>query len=319
MTEQIIPEAAADIKVPILPYRSRPLLKIQDGCNLSCSFCIIPRVRGKSRSMPLKDILGRMKILADEDCREVVLTGIHICSYGQDLSPKTSFLDLLERLEGMDDLMKVRLSSLDPRLLSAPLLSHLVSSEKICPHFHLSLQHGSDRILSMMGRKSHVGEYKEILTYLHCHLPQASLGADIIVGFPGESEEDFLRMRDFLARSPLTYFHVFSYSPRPGTPASFRPQVEEKKKKERAALLRMLSRQKNLRFRRQFLERELDAVAVRNKKDSAEVLTSNYIKVSLPCGTLREGQAVRIRLVRTNDRETIGQVSGTRSHVSAGF
>jgi threonylcarbamoyladenosine tRNA methylthiotransferase MtaB len=205
----------------------------------------------------------------------------------------------LAAIEGM---CRVRLSSLDPRFLDEALGNFLTSSPNICPHFHLSLQHGSDRILRLMGRSSRVSEYVRILSRLREGSPAAALGADIICGFPGESDEDFAGLHDFLMNSPLNYFHVFSYSPRPRTPAESWPHVGEDLKRERSALLRTLSEEKRRAFRLSFLGRELDGIVVKKNGGAGEVLTSNYIDVCVPyCpNELREEVKVRITQVEGN-------------------
>jgi threonylcarbamoyladenosine tRNA methylthiotransferase MtaB len=305
---QILSNAEAVPEGGAQPYRSRALIKVQDGCNMSCSFCIIPRVRGRSASVPKDVILGRMRRLAEDGFSEIVLTGIHLCSYGRDLKPPSSLLDLLQEIEALDGTARVRLSSLDPRLLPDPLLGHLTTSKKICPHFHLSLQHGSEAVLRRMGRQSTVAEYRDKISSLREHSPQAGIGADIIAGFPGETEEDFEQMVEFLSETPLTYFHVFSYSPRPGTEAADWPQVDDKKKKERAALLRKLSRQKNLAFRSLFLGQELEAIVIEKQGAAADVLTSNYIQIRVPACPAEEGQRVRVKPDRVTERETSGTI-----------
>lgn len=308
LVEKILSEIEPQKSVDVLPFRSRALLKVQDGCNLSCSYCIIPSVRGKSVSLPKEEVLSRSKRLAEEGFKEIILTGIHLCSFGLDLKPKSSLLDLLRDMENIEKLNRVRLSSLDPRLLSSPLADEVCASRKICPHFHLSLQHGSDSILQMMGRESRLAEYKELLASLRSQSPAASLGADIIVGFPRETDDDFSQVYEFLENSPLTYFHVFSYSPRPGTPSSRWPQVEEKKKKERAALLRELSREKNFYFRCLFEGKSLEAVVIKKDDGSAEALTPNYIKVFLPSCPPGEGEEVRLKINRVSEEGTIGEI-----------
>jgi len=305
---QILSNAEAAPEAGSQAYRSRALIKVQDGCNMSCSFCIIPRVRGRSASVPKDVILGRMRRLAEDGFSEIVLTGIHLCSYGRDLKPPSSLLDLLQEIEALDGTVKIRLSSLDPRLLPAPLLGHLTASKKICPHFHLSLQHGSEAVLRRMGRQSTVAEYRDTISSLRELSPQAGIGADIIAGFPGETEEDFEQMVEFLTGMPLTYFHVFSYSPRPGTEAADWPQVDDKKKKERAALLRKISRQKNLASRSLFLGQELEAVVIEKEDGTAVVLTSNYIQIRVPACPAEEGQRVRVKPDRVTERETSGTI-----------
>lgn len=291
-------------------FRSRAFLKVQDGCNFRCTFCIIPSVRGRSVSLKKSKALSLIREFVSQGFREIVLTGIHLCSYGRDLEPRSSFLRLLQDIECLDGAFKVRLSSLDPRYLETSLIEHLISSDKLCPHFHLSLQSGSDSILSQMGRKISVEEYKEILRRLRERSPQASLGADVIVGFPGETEADFIQTRKFLEQSPLTYFHVFSYSPRPGTVASSWKQVDGRLKKKRAFLLRELSKKKNFGFRLPFVDQECEAIVVKKGKARDEVLTSNYLKVFVPPSPFGKKEAVRVRVIEVSSRETKGQIVG---------
>ncbi len=191
------------------------------------------------------------------------------------------------------------------------LLEFIAGEDKICSHFHLSLQHASPGVLKKMGRRSRPEEYLEILNYLHDQRPEASLGADIITGFPEESEEDYLFLKKFLETSPLTYFHVFSYSPRPGTPAARWPGVPEKIKKDRADGLRKISREKNLAFKLKFLNQARRAIVVRKKGDRAEALTDNYIKVILTGNKSQEAglrQLVPVRINRVTATEVTGEV-----------
>ena len=292
----------------VSPFRSRASVKIQDGCNFQCTFCIIPSVRGKSVSLEKREILDRIKEFISQGFKEIVLTGIHLCSYGLDLNTKSSLLELLLDIESLNGLRRLRLSSLDPRFLSPSLVEHITGREKICPHFHLSLQSGSDDILQRMGRKIRVEDYNNILACLREKSPQSSLGADIIVGFPGETGDDFIQTYSFLEQSPLTYFHVFSYSPRPGTIAASWQQVNSKVKKERARLLRDLSRRKNADFRRLFLGKECEAVVIKKGKPGAEVLTSNYFKVFIPSCPQDEGKEVRVKISKVDAGKTTGQI-----------
>ena len=297
----------------ISPFRSRASVKIQDGCNFRCTFCIIPSVRGRSVSLDKRELLARIKEFINQGFKEIVLTGIHLCSYGLDLSAKSSLLELLRDIESLKGIRKLRLSSLDPRFLSSSLIEHITASEKVCPHFHLSLQSGSDDIVHRMGRKIRIEDYKNILTYLREESPRASLGADIIVGFPGETEEDFSQTYRFLEQSPLTYLHVFSYSPRPGTVAASWQQVNGKVKKERSGLLRDLSSRKNTNFRRLFVGKECEAIVIKKKEGGAEVLTSNYFKVFIPSCSQDEGKEVRVKIRKVDTGKTTGQIVNSSS------
>ncbi|MCX8160313.1 MAG: tRNA (N(6)-L-threonylcarbamoyladenosine(37)-C(2))-methylthiotransferase MtaB [Candidatus Saccharicenans sp.] len=291
-------------------FRSRALVKVQDGCDAHCTFCIIPSLRGKSRSRPLEQVVECARAVTERGYQEIVLAGIHLCAYGLDQEPQKSLLDLLQALVAIKDLRMIRLSSLDPRLLPRPLLECLVTEEKICPHFHLSLQHASEPVLRRMGRKSTPAEYLEILNFLRTGRPEASLGADIIVGFPGEEEADFIFLRDFLRDSPLNYFHVFSFSPRAGTPAAGWKQVPENIRKKRSEELRRLSREKNLAFKESFIGRELAGIVIKKRETSFEVLTGNYLKVMVEGRPdLRPGQLVRVVITEVGPVISRGRVS----------
>ncbi len=289
-------------------FRSRALIKIQDGCSHACTFCLIPQVRGPSRSRPAPEILERIKELIHKGYKEIILSGIHLTSYGEENASFCSLLDLLKQITRLDNLGRIRLSSLDPRSMNDDLIDFIAGHEKICQHFHLSLQHASSRLLRLMGRKGDPEDYQRILERLRKKSPYASLGADIIVGFPGETEEDFNFLENFIAYSPLTYLHVFPYSPRPGTPASLWPQIEAKIKKERARRLRNLSCLKNFSFRQSLLGLVFEGLAIGRKNESeAEVLTQNYLKVRVE-GKLKAGEKVAVKIEEVKPEITRGSL-----------
>lgn len=289
------------------PLRSRALLKVQDGCDLRCTYCIVPSVRGPSRSFGREEILARARRLIAQGFREIVLCGIHLSCYGLDRDPKDSLAGLLGDLAELEGLGRLRLSSLDPRHLDDKLIGLITGSPRVCPHFHLSLQHASDRILKRMGRRSNAAGYSRILERLRERSPEAALGADIIVGFPGEEEKDFERLRGFVAQSPLDYLHVFTYSPRPGTRAASWPQVEDTEKRRRSALLRTVAEDKRRAFRERFMGRELMGIIIRKGAQGVEVLTSNYIKVLVPSCSGRPGDEVKVRIRRVESKLTGGE------------
>lgn len=307
ITTEILSLTSPRDEISTSAFRSRALVKVQDGCNFRCTFCVIPSVRGESVSVGKREIIARIKELSAQGFKEIVLTGIHLSSYGLDLKPRSSLLELLREISDIEGLSRIRLSSLDPRFLKPSLVELITTSEKICPHFHLSLQSGSDEILSRMGRRSKVEAYNEILSSLREKSPHASLGADIIAGFPGETEEEFEHTCAFLRQSPLTYFHVFSYSARPGTAAASWQQVHDREKKERAALLRKISRTKNTNFRRNFLGKECEAIVVKKKKTRDEVLTSNYLRVCAPSSPYSEKDEVKVLITHVDEQETRGK------------
>jgi threonylcarbamoyladenosine tRNA methylthiotransferase MtaB len=265
-------------------------------------------VRGQSKSHSREEIVNRVEDYVAQGFREIVLTGVNLCLYGRDLEPAPTLLELLEELEAIQGLKQIRLSSLDPRLVTDDLLRHLISSPRICPHFHLSLQSGSDRLLRSMGREIETESFKRILDTLHEGLPMAALGADILVGFPGESDADFERTHSFLTSSPLTYLHVFAYSSRPGTPAAKMVQVKDSVRSERASLLRNLSRDKNMRFRRLFLGTECQGIVIKKGSSGTHILTSNYIDVDVPFSPAEEREVVMVRISEVSPNRTSGQI-----------
>ncbi len=289
-------------------FRSRALVKIQDGCDLGCTFCVVPEVRGGQVSTEKQKILNDVRSQLALGFREVVLVGVHLTLYGRDLNPPLSLLDLLQEICALPGLHRLRLSSLDPRFMDLDLQKFISEEPKLCPHFHLSLQHGSDPVLARMGRKITVAEYESVLNRLVAARPRAALGTDIIVGFPGETEADFEALVGFLQRSPINYFHVFPYSPRPGTPAASWKPVRSLDKKNRASFLRTLAKEKNLSFRRTFVGEKCEAVVVSLAPDgSARVLTDNYLDVRLASCRSPERQLVDIKITQATARSTYGR------------
>jgi len=288
--------------------RARAYLKVQDGCDDRCAYCVIPSVRGRSRSVPPADVIASVRDLAGRGFREIVVAGIHLSAYGEDLEPRFSLLRLLDEIGPAAGAARLRLSSLDPRNTDDAFVTHVAGNDRIYPHVHLSLQHASGRVLRSMGRAFEAGSYERTLDRWSRLAPEAALGADIMVGFPGETEADFEDLRDFLDRSPLTYFHVFAYSPRQGTPAAARPRVPDGVVTERAKTLRRLSAMKDFRFRRRFQGRELEAVVIDKSERGAVVLTGNFIKVTVPACPATEREIVRVALRRVLPRRTEGEI-----------
>jgi threonylcarbamoyladenosine tRNA methylthiotransferase MtaB len=296
-------------------FRSRALLKVQDGCNNRCTFCVIPSVRGKSTSVGAVEVLARVRDLVGQGYREIVLAGIHLSSYGEDMEPQGSLLGLLQEIGTIGGLGRVRLSSLDPGRTDGALLAHVAGHPNICQHFHLSLQHASERVLGEMGRAGGPDACRSQLSELRARSPEAALGADVIVGFPGETEKEFAILEDFLRRSALTYFHVFAYSPRSGTPAATRPQVPGQLKKLRSLALRRLSAEKDYQFRLSLAGKELDAIVIagtpgRNGGEGgrAQVLAGNAVNVAVPSCPVPAREVVRVRIDRILPRSTEGSL-----------
>ena len=264
-------------------HHTRAFLKIQDGCNGACSYCIVPRARGRSRSLSAGRILEELRTLKERGFKEVVLTGIHVGAYGLDLTPSSSLETLLERLEYSETPDRIRLSSIEPGDFSPGLVSFLSQSTRVCPHFHIPIQSGNDEVLRGMDRDYDSSFVRDLIQELHERIPDVCIGADMIVGFPGETEEQFKQTQELIEQLPLSYLHVFPFSRRKGTPASqFPRQVDSATIKTRAELLRALGKEKRQAFYRQFLKRELPVLVEdrRDKRTGAwRGLSRNYIPV----------------------------------------
>jgi threonylcarbamoyladenosine tRNA methylthiotransferase MtaB len=260
--------------------RSRPNLKIQDGCSNVCTFCIIPAVRGRNRSMPVDQVLDQVRLLA-RNYAEVVLTGINLGRWGREpgfrAEDRMRLVDLLKLVLRETDIQRLRISSVEPMDFSDELLELMASTERICKHVHAPLQSASDSVLKRMKRRYRARHYEDRLLRAHALLPGAAFGADVMTGFPGETNEEFRETFDFIERLPFTYLHVFTYSSRPGTPAASLPQVPAAVRKERTRLLRELGAKKNLSFRRSQRGRALSAVTL----DNGTALTTNYLSAEL--------------------------------------
>jgi threonylcarbamoyladenosine tRNA methylthiotransferase MtaB len=255
--------------------RTRPNLKIQDGCNNRCSFCIIPFVRGRSRSAPADQVISQVRHLA-ERYREVVLSGINLGRWGREEGGTLRLADLIRRLLAETPVERLRLSSVEPMDWSDELLGLVATSERISKHVHAPLQSGSDRVLRRMHRKYRPRHYEDRVSKARAWMPDAAIGADVMTGFPGETDGEFEETRAFIASLPFTYLHVFTYSERPGTPAAAIEQVPMEVRRHRNRVLRELAAEKNLEFRRRMLGRTLSVVTL---TDGA--LSDNFLKVEL--------------------------------------
>ena len=255
--------------------RTRPNLKIQDGCNNRCSFCIIPFVRGRSRSAPAEQVIGQVRNLAAR-YREVVLSGINLGRWGREAGAMR-LADLLRRLLNETEVERLRLSSVEPMDWSDDLLDLVAGSPRIAKHVHAPLQSGSDRVLRHMHRKYRPRHYEDRIRKARAWMPDAAIGADVMAGFPGETEAEFEESRAFIESLPFTYLHVFTYSERPGTPAAeCEDRVPMEVRKERNRVLRELAARKNLEFRRTMVGRTLSVVTL-----TAGALSDNFLKVDL--------------------------------------
>jgi threonylcarbamoyladenosine tRNA methylthiotransferase MtaB len=255
--------------------RTRPNLKIQDGCNNRCSFCIIPFVRGRSRSAPADRVISQVRHLA-ERYREVVLSGINLGRWGREEGGTLRLADLIRRLLAETPVERLRLSSVEPMDWSDDLLGLVATSDRIAKHVHAPLQSGSDGVLRRMHRKYRPRHYEDRVSKARAWMPEAAIGADVMTGFPGETDAEFEESRAFIASLPFTYLHVFTYSERPGTPAAAIEQIPMEVRRHRNRTLRELAAEKNLEFRRRMLGRTLSVVTL---TDGA--LSDNFLKVEL--------------------------------------
>ncbi len=263
---------------------TRAYIKIQDGCNQFCSYCIIPYARGRVRSRSQEDILTEVRGLAEKGYKETVLTGIHISSYGMDKG-KPALLELLKGIHGIDGIERIRLGSLEPRIVTEEFARELGKLPKLCPHFHLSLQSGCDATLKRMNRHYTTGEYYEKVRILRRVFGDPAITADIIVGFPGETEEEFQETKAFLEKIKFYEMHVFKYSKRKGTPAAvMENQVPEKTKASRSNLLLTMEKMQSKEFRETFLGREEEILFEEGKEIGGDFYqighTKQYVKVA---------------------------------------
>ena len=292
--------------------QTRAFLKIQEGCDLFCTFCIVPMSRGKSRSVPPRVVLEQLDRLADRGFQEVVLTGIHLGGYGEDLDLRVDLTWLLEAIEERKPVPRVRLSSIDPHEISNSLVHLLAQAETLCPHLHIPLQSGDDAILSRMRRRYDSALARDVLDRLRATLPHAALGTDLIAGFPGEGEDEFARSLKFLQESPFTYFHVFPYSVRSGTTAAkFTDKVPQPIIDASARQVRKLGEQKKAAFARCFVGYTLPVLFEHTRDKVSGLLkgySRNYLRVLAAGGDEHMNREVPVTITRTNGETLWGQI-----------
>lgn len=286
------------------PERTRAFLKIQDGCNYRCTFCIIPFARGRSRSLGIVDVLKRIENLAHSGYKEVVLTGIHLASYGRDIG--TTLLSLLTDIEKSKIMKWIRLSSLDPADISDELIDFVASSQTICPSFHVPLQSGDTDVLRRMRRRYRPEKFLHCTKRIREKIPDAAIGTDVMVGFPGETDEEFNNSYELLEESPLTYFHVFPYSRRKGTAASSMPdQVLPDITEKRSRILRHQGIKKKQEFYRNFVGKRMTVLVEAGSRGT----TPNYVSVRILDGYFRIGDEVEVQIRDVMGEEALGVMS----------
>lgn len=300
---------------------TRAYVKIQDGCNQFCSYCIIPYARGRVRSRRREDILREVRGLVAAGYREVVLTGIHISSYGADWQEtpnireregrrRSDLAELVEELQGLEGLERIRLGSLEPRIVTEDFVSRLAACDKLCPHFHLSLQSGCDATLKRMNRRYTTGEYLYSVNLLRRAFDRPAITTDVIVGFPGETEEDFEVCRRFLEQVEFYEMHIFKYSRRRGTVADRMPeQLTDAVKSQRSAVLQQLERTQSRAFRSKYIGQDVEVLFEEARETGAGICqvgyTREYIRVALPGKTPLQGSLRRVRITGFLDDQVL--------------
>ena len=289
-----------EMSVKNIMGKTRAFLKIQEGCNQYCSYCIIPYARGPIRSRSKPEIIGEIKNLVDKGFKEVVLTGIHVASYGKDLNSDETLIDILKEVNNIEGLKRVRLSSLEPTIFTDEFLRELSQLNKICHHFHLSLQSGCNSVLKRMNRRYTTEQYRDIVNKIREIYPKIALTTDIIVGFPGETEEEFNITYNFVKEIGFSEIHVFKYSPRKGTPAAgYKNQVDGLTKRYRSERLIELGKQLKRDYYIMFIGKNKEVLfEMLSGKITGyiEGYTDNYLKVLAPSDDIKEGELAMVRL-----------------------
>jgi len=298
-----------NISAPITSDRTRPFIKIQDGCDHFCTYCIVPYTRGKSRSLPVEAVMNEICNLPPDKSNEIVLTGIHLGRYGLDFSPPSSLLDLLNRIHETDKIGRIRLSSIEPLEFTDDLLNFSAASKRICHHFHIPLQSGDASILKKMNRPYDPVFFDELIQKIHIAIPDVSIGVDVMVGFPGETDDAFANTYQLLEKLPIAYLHAFPFSPRPGTPASqFQDQVDAAVIKTRRNRLLTLGMKKKAAFYHEIIGKTL-VVLVENKRDTATGLltgvSGNYVRVLLDGDDRLKSQLIPCRILKSLGKKAV--------------
>lgn len=278
--------------------RSRAFVQIQNGCDAFCSYCIIPYARGRSRSVPVEDVIKHVESLSAAGYPEVVLTGIHIGNYGQDLQPQLDLLSLLQNIEQSGFNGRLRLGSIEPTELPDELLDFIAGAEWICPHYHIPLQAGDDDVLEQMYRHYSTDFFKDLINGIRQRQPSAAIGLDIITGFPGETEQQFNDTCEYLKRLPFSHLHVFPFSRRPGTPAAdMKGQLPGNIIKERAAKLREIGERKLAAYATQFVGHTVEIVVEGGETEAKKKgLSRNYLSVLVDASAAEQGDVLQVKI-----------------------
>jgi threonylcarbamoyladenosine tRNA methylthiotransferase MtaB len=297
--------------------RTRAYFKIQDGCDYKCTFCTIPLARGKSRSMNPEQVVTEFTRLVQQGYKEIILTGVNVGDYGKSLD--LSFFDLLKRLVKVEGEFRIRISSIEPNLLTDEIIKLTYQTDKICNHFHIPLQSGSNTILGLMQRRYKVEDYRNVINKVKETIPDCGIGVDVIVGYPGETEFEFMETYNFLLDLPISYLHVFTYSERPDTKAILLPDhVEPAERKRRNKMLRILSDKKKNYFYNQMIGKNLD-VLFESKDDKGMIkgFTSNYIRVENQFDEKLENKICNVKIEALHQGLAAGQIIEIKNSVAS--
>ncbi len=290
--------------------KNRVAIKVQDGCNQFCTYCIIPYARGRIRSRKIENVKKEVEDLAQKGIKEIVITGIHVASYGKDLEENIGLIDLLEEINKIDGIERIRLSSLEPTLITEEFVKRLSKLSKICDHFHLSLQSGCNETLKRMNRHYNTEEFKKATELLRKAYPNVALTTDIIVGFPGETDEEFNTTYDFLKEINFYKMHVFKYSPRHGTKAEKMPnQIDGNIKEERSKKLIELSDKNEINQNKRYINKNLDVLIEEFEEGYYKGHTTNYIMVKIQENTNNlQNKIVTVKIIDNEGIDLIGKI-----------
>ena len=300
-----------DLNIEEYQDKTRAFLKIQDGCNRFCTYCAIPYARGSVCSKDPNKVVSEVQELAKNGFKEVILSGIHTASYGLDLEGNITLISIIEEIEKIEGIERIRIGSIEPAFFTEEVIEKIKGFKKLCPHFHLSLQSGCDATLKRMNRRYTAEEYEKSVELLRETLEDVSISTDVIVGFPGETEEEFNETYEFLSRIKLTKTQVFKYSPRKGTKAAdMKGQVDGNIKDERSKILIELNNKNEKEFTEKFVGKNMKVLIeqeVKGKEGIYEAYTKNYVKVEVPClASNITGKIVEVNIKETNKEGAIG-------------
>ena len=299
------PKEFADFGTVAYTEKTRAAIKVQDGCDRFCSYCIIPYARGRVRSRKPESVLKEIEAVAKNVIKEVIITGIHIASYGKDFKDEYKLIDLLEEINKIDGIERIRLGSIEPTLITDEFVERLSKLNKICHHFHLSLQSGCDETLQRMNRKYSIEEFKQVVKRLRNTYSDVILTTDIIVGFPGETEEEFSKTYEFLKQIKFYKMHVFPYSIRKGTKAAEMPnQIDGTEKERRSKLLIDMSNKNELEYNKKYINENVEVLVEEDSKGH----TQNYILVKIEGAQNLENQIIKVKITGANEEFLLGKL-----------